>query len=196
VSARPGPLPADDARAAAASVGLPEGLADINVFRVLLRHPPLAEALNALLGPLLARPVLDPRLRELVIMRVAWRTGSAYEWAQHWRLGPMFGAAADDLAAVRDWEREPRFGPRERAVLAATDETLDGAALSDATWDRLIEALGDERAALELLFVIGGYQMLSGVLRTLAVPLDEGLVPWGPDGHGPGAATLPGGGGR
>lgn len=189
---RVAPLPVGDARRAAEAAGIPAGLGELNVFRVLLTHPPLARALNDLLGPLLGRPTLDPRLRELVIMRVAWRTGSGYEWAQHWRLGPGFGAGADDLAAVRDWRASPRFGPTERAVLAAVDETLDGRALADDTWSALVAALGgDVRAAMECCFVIGGYQMLSGVLRTLRVPLDEGLVPWGPDGHPPPAAGGP-----
>jgi hypothetical protein len=29
---------------------------------------------------------LDPRLRELVIMRIGWLTASDYEWTQHWRV--------------------------------------------------------------------------------------------------------------
>ena len=96
------PLDPEAAHAAAADAGIPDYVADINVFRVLLRHPPIARCLNDMLVPLLIRGTLDPRRRELVIMRVGWVTGSAYEWGQHFVLGPMFGAPAEDLAAVRD----------------------------------------------------------------------------------------------
>ena len=71
----------EEARAAAAEAGIPETMADLNVFRVLLRHPRLAGAVNTLLATLLWKSALDPRLRELVIMRIAWVTGSEYEGA-------------------------------------------------------------------------------------------------------------------
>ena len=91
---------------------------------------------------------------------------------------------ADDLAAVRDWEHHERFDATDRAILRATDETLAGDPVSDATWTALTEAL-PESQCIELLMLIGGYQALSGVLRTLQVPLDEGLEMWPPDGNPP-----------
>ena len=182
---RVAPLPAAAAHAAALEVGVPDYMADVNVFRVLLLHPPLARCLSDMLDPLLLHGTIDARLRELVVMRVAWVTGSAYEWAQHWQLGPMFGAPVEDLAAVRDWEHEDRFGPVERAILAATDETLAGRAVSDANWAALGDVLPAVEHRMELLMLIGGYQLLSGVLRSLAVPLDDGLELWLPDGVSP-----------
>jgi alkylhydroperoxidase family enzyme len=191
---RVGPLPVDVAREAAAGVDVPEYVVGTNVFRTLLVHPPLAHLLHAVLDPLLLNGTLDARLRELVVMRVAWVTGSVYEWSQHWMLAPMFGAPAEDLAAVRDWEASDRFGATDRAILSATDETLAGQAVSDATWDDLAAALPDETQRMELLVLIGGYQMLSGVLRSLRVPLDAGLEPWLPDGVSPPGRGSPDGG--
>lgn len=182
---RVAPLPAAAAHAAALDADVPDYMADVNVFRVLLLHPPLARCLADMLDPLLLRGTIDGRLRELVIMRVAWVTGSAYEWAQHWQLGPMFGAPVEDLAAVREWEHEARFGPVERAILAATDETLAGRAVSDETWAALGDAFPAVEHRMELLMLVGGYQLLSGVLRSLAVPLDDGLELWAPDGISP-----------
>ena len=34
---------------------------------------------------------LDPRLRELLILRIGWRTGAVYEWTQHWRFAGDMG---------------------------------------------------------------------------------------------------------
>ena len=179
---RPAPLDPEAAHAAAADAGIPDYVADINVFRVLLRHPPIARCLNDMLVPLLIRGTLDPRRRELVIMRVGWVTGSAYEWGQHFVLGPMFGAPAEDLAAVRDWEPDARFDATDRAILTATDELLAGDPVGDTTWAELTRRL-PESECIELLMLVGGYQALSGVLRSLDVPLDDGLEIWPPDGE-------------
>ena len=79
-------LSVDEASAIAAREGLPEIMAPLSVFRVLLRHPDLARALGGLLKMLLLEGNhLDGRLRELIIMRIGWLTGSNYEWTQHWR---------------------------------------------------------------------------------------------------------------
>lgn len=184
---RVSPLPLHAAREAATHVGLPDYVAEINVFRVLLHRPALAKGMYDALDPVLLHGTIDARLRELVIMRVGWVTGSYYEWGQHWHLGPMFGAPSDDLAAVRDWDHDDRFGPVERAVLAATDITVAGRAIPDDLWAELGEALPREAQRVELVVLIGTYQMLSGVLRSLRVPLDDGLAVWPPDGVGPDA---------
>jgi alkylhydroperoxidase family enzyme len=58
-------------------------------------------------------------------MRIAWATGSEYEWTQHWSIAQeRFGVGRKELLALRDWRSSDRFGPAERAVLEATDETL------------------------------------------------------------------------
>ena len=56
-------------------LGIPAILADRNIFRLLLRRPTLAKAVNELLYSLLYGAELDDRLRELVIMRIAWVSG-------------------------------------------------------------------------------------------------------------------------
>lgn len=78
------PLSLDEAKKRGEEVGLPGHFSQLNVFRVLLRHPPLAKALADNLSMLLGQGnVLKPRLRELIIMRIGWQTGSNYEWTQH-----------------------------------------------------------------------------------------------------------------
>jgi alkylhydroperoxidase family enzyme len=179
-------LSLDDARAAGAEVGISAGLAELSVFRVLLRHPALAEAVHDLLATLLWKGRLDPRLRELLILRIAWRTGSVYEWTQHWRVARMLEIPDEDLLAVRDWERGTRFDERERAVLAATDETLDAGAISAPTWTTLAREL-DEVELIELVAAIGNWRLFAALLESLEIPLETGVDPWPPDGRGPSA---------
>ncbi|KAA0233099.1 MAG: carboxymuconolactone decarboxylase family protein [Actinobacteria bacterium] len=160
-------------------------MADLRVFQVLLQHPPLARRLYDLLEQLLLRNSLDARLRELVIMRIAWRTGSVYEWTQHWPIARGVGIDEPDVLAVRDWRAHTGFGPADRAVLAASDEVIDRGAISSATWAECASAVGDTEALIELVSAIGAWQMISVVLRSLAIDLEDGAAPWPPDGTRP-----------
>jgi alkylhydroperoxidase family enzyme len=181
-------LPVDEAKAAAVAAGLDPSIADLAIFQVLLRHPALAVAINDFLQVLLFKGSLDPRLRELMIMRVGWQTGSVYEWVQHWRIAPSFGVSEADLAGVREWRDHDAFGPAERAVLAAVDEALSDGAISEATWDELranVEAVGGVEAILEVPVVVGGWAMISKLLQSVEVPIEPGLTDWPPDGRGP-----------
>ena len=83
-------LSIEEAQKRGAEIGLSESLCPLSVFRVLLQHPTLAKNVgNLLMGLLFEGNVLDARLRELIIMRLGWVTGSNYEWTQHWRVGDM-----------------------------------------------------------------------------------------------------------
>lgn len=175
----------DEAVAAAAAAGLPAYLADLDVFRVLLRHGPLAARLQELLMLLLFAGELDPRLRELVIMRIGWRTGSVYEWTQHWRIAWSLGVAGEDLLAVRSPEGWSRLDPPARAVLSATDDVLRDGVIGEPTWAELSVHVPSERARLQLVAAIGAWLMLSTMLRSLDVPVEDGVQPWPPDGLAP-----------
>jgi alkylhydroperoxidase family enzyme len=179
-------LDPDAAKRAAAEAGVPELTTDLNVFRVWLHHPKLSRWLSDLLMGLLWEGTLDPRLRELVIMRLGWATRSEYEWAQHWRIALGLKIDPADVAGVRDWQSYAGFGPAERAVLAATDETIAEGTVSRETWQACVEHVGDDpQVLLELVSAIGLWRMVSGILRTLEVPVEEGVESWPPDGEAP-----------
>ena len=176
-------LELEEARQAAEELGLAPQFAELNIFRVLLRNPPLAKATSDLLLTLLFRSSLDHRLRELVIMRLGWATSSSHEWTQHWPIAlEQFGCSEEDLLGVRDWENASHFGEAERAVLAATDETLAIGTLSPATWERCRAHVGDEVACMELVASVATWRWISQVTRSLEIPLEEGVQAWPPDG--------------
>jgi 4-carboxymuconolactone decarboxylase len=155
-----------------------------NAVGTLLHHPGLAGPWLAYNGVLLFRGALAPRLRELAILRVAWRTGSEYEWRQHVRLAARLDVTDAEVAAVggggaRDWT------PLEAAVLDAADELLARQRVDDATWAVLAGHL-DERQLVELVFVVGTYTCLAMAFRTFGVALDPDLheiaaLPPGPE---------------
>jgi alkylhydroperoxidase family enzyme len=179
----------EEARQKAADAGIPAPLAELNIFRVLLHRPRLAKCVSDLLLCLLFDPVLDPRLRELVIMRIGWVTGSDYEWTQHWSIAQdRFGLTAEELLGVRDWRRFPLFGPTERAVLALTDDVLATGTASKATWEAAAAQLPGAGVALELVAAVATWIWVSHLTRALEIPLEEGVASWPPDGQPPPAA--------
>jgi alkylhydroperoxidase family enzyme len=179
-------LPLEEARAAADEAGVPDYMAELSIFQVLLNHPTLARALNDLLATMLWHGRLAQRLRELVIMRIGWLTACDYEWTQHWRVACGLGVPAEDLLGVRDWPRYDGFGTAERAVLAATDEVVRDGVVSAQTWAACEQELGADSAVLiELVTAIGAWRMIASMLRSLEVPLEDGVSSWPPDGQPP-----------
>jgi alkylhydroperoxidase family enzyme len=181
-------LAKEAAAKAAEEVGVLPQMAELNVFRALLHQPKVAKAVQDLLVSLLFRGSLDARLRELLIMRLGWQTGSVYEWTQHWRVALELGVSDQDLLAVRDWRASDRFSAADRAVLAATDETLEAGAISPETWVALEKEIGDPNdptVLIELVAAIGTWRMISSVLRSLEIPLEDGVDLWPPDGKIP-----------
>ena len=175
-----------EAKQRAAERGIPETLAELSVFRIALHQPGVAVALSGMLHELLFKGTLDARLRELIIMRIGWATGSEYEWTQHWRVARQLDIPERDLLGVRDWQAADHFGDIERAVLAATDDTLAHGVITDDTWAACARHLGDDPALLvELVAAIGNWRLFSALLRSLAVPLEDGVKPWPPDGTSP-----------
>jgi alkylhydroperoxidase family enzyme len=173
-------------REAAARVGVHDAVVGLSIFRVLLRRPRTAKALSDLLFSLLAGEALEHRLRELVIMRIGWATGSNYEWTQHWKLAlEHFGCSEDDLLGVRDWRAAGHFGETERSVLGAVDEILATGTLTEQSWQGVRSHLSED-AALELVAAVATWHWVSQVTRSLDVPLEEGVASWPPDGTPPG----------
>jgi alkylhydroperoxidase family enzyme len=179
-------LPVDEAKAAADEAGVPNYMAELAIFQVLLNHPTLARVFNDLLALMLWHGKLDKRLRELAIMRIGWLTASDYEWTQHWRVALGLGVSADDLLGVRDWQAHNAFGPTERAVMAATDDVVHDGAVSAETWEACKRELGPDPAVLiELVTAIGAWRMVASILHSLKVPLEDGVDSWPPDGRPP-----------
>ena len=146
-----------------------------NVVTTLLHHPRLAGPFLAYNSVLLRKPAIAARLRELMILRVAWRTGSTYEWLQHVRLARRYEVTDDEIAAVASGSADKRWTPLEESLLAATDQLIDRYRVDDATWGRLAEHL-DERQLVEVVFIVGTYVCLAMAFRSFGLELDPDLV--------------------
>src|SRR5882757_9507833 len=175
-------VPLDRARALGQEIGLPEPMTTRSAFRTLANNPPLLKAVFGQLTTLLLRNTFDTRLRELMIMRIGWVTGSVYEWTQHWRVATTAGIPPEDILAVRDWRNSDRLTPADRAILAATDECLAGKSISDAAWAAVAKHVTDPGEQVEFIIAMGNWMSFSMLFRNLRIPLAAGLTVWPPDG--------------
>jgi alkylhydroperoxidase family enzyme len=147
-----------------------------NVLTTLMRHPTLARPFLTYNHTLMTAPTVEPRLRELMVLRVAYRTRSTYEWAQHVRLAPRFEITTEDIDAIARGADAGTWSPLEAELLRATDQLLDQYRIDDDTWARLAEHL-DDRQLIEVAFVVGTYTCLAMVFNSVGVELDPDLDP-------------------
>ena len=66
--------------------------------------------------------------------------------------------------------------PLERALVMAVDEIVDGFGVGDETWNTLSSSL-EPAQLFELLFVIGGYLCMAGVLNSIGLRGDPPAAP-------------------
>jgi alkylhydroperoxidase family enzyme len=182
MTARVPMVSAERARELGEAMGLPAHRTGSTAFRVVANNPGVARVAFTQLRQLLEHNTFDTRLREMMIMRIAWVTGSAYEWTQHWRVAAEANIPPEDVLAVRNWRPSKRLTAADRAILAATDECLEGGSISDACWADVAKHVPDPAHQVEFVVAMGNWLAFSMLFRNLRIPLADGIVPWPPDG--------------
>jgi 4-carboxymuconolactone decarboxylase len=145
-----------------------------NALATMLHHPALSGPWLAYNQVLLSDPALGHRARELMVLRVAWRTRSRYEWAQHVRLAPRFDVGRADIEAIAGDVEAASWTPLERDLVAAVDQLIDRFRIDDDTWARLAGQL-DERQLVEVAFVVGTYACLAMLFNSAGIQLEAGV---------------------
>lgn len=141
----------------------------LNVYRLLLHSPEIAEAWMGLIDAMRTKIEIDGRIREFAIIRAAYVNGSAYERNQHVpRLALAEGLTLEECAAIADWEQSTLFTERERAVLAYTDAVTRDIQVPDAVFAAIRPHFTD-RQILELSVLIGVYNMHARVIEPLRI---------------------------
>ena len=144
----------------------------INVYRALLNSPVLAESWFEHISKVRWETSLDGRLREIVIIRIAYLAKAPYVLKQHVpKLAAADGVSADECAALADWTASDKFDSRERAVLAYADVVTRDAGADDAAF-KAVAAHFEPKALVELTVLIATYNMHVRVANALALDLE------------------------
>jgi alkylhydroperoxidase family enzyme len=145
----------------------------IAVGRTLARHPKLNEARARRANFINRVSKLQPRHREMFILRIGWNCRSEYEWAQH--VGSVGRARDHGLEPIRiaRGADDPGWDPFEQTILRAVDELYRDASISDRTWAALAERY-DTELLMSAVFTTSSYRATSMVLNALGVQLEPG----------------------
>jgi alkylhydroperoxidase family enzyme len=127
------------------------------------------DSLFALLQP---GRILNPKHRELAILRTGIVGDSKFEYSQHLKVARMVGLADEQLDAIKGWATSDKFDAAERAVMAAADELVGRNLIEDATFAELKRHFSDAQI-MELVFVIATWRMHGLVVRALHIEYDN-----------------------
>jgi len=145
----------------------------LNVFRMMAHAETDFRPLVSLGTAILGRQQLSPKLRELVILRVATLSPARYEWVQHVPIARAVGATEAQVTALERGDIDAGcFDPLERSVLRFATEVLRDVRASDATFADLAARLS-AREIVEVILTVGYYMMVARLLESTAVDLDQ-----------------------
>lgn len=143
-----------------------------HIFTTLGRHRRLFWGWLHFAGRLMPGGTLPRHESELVILRVAHLRRCAYEFEHHRRLGARAGLTGAQIEALTSEPDAGPWSPREAMMLRTADALIAAKDLDDAQWARLTAEL-PLKSALELVMLVGHYDMLATTLLTLRVQPDK-----------------------
>ena len=162
----------------AASPGVREALdalPPLNIFRMLAQADSAFVPYLGFAGVLLTQLEPDPKLRELVILLVAARTGAEYEWVQHVGISKTLGIHDEQISAVGRGDLQAAcLDPDAQAILCFAAEVLELPRVGDATFAAVSDRF-PPRQIVELLLVIGNYHMLARLMTTLDIDINRAV---------------------
>ncbi len=171
---RPLEPPYDPATADMLAKWMPPGtdVEPLRLFRTLAVHESLFARMRPLGAGILGHGRLEPRIRELMILRTCARCGAEYEWGVHATFfADTAGLTPAEVQATAagnaDWSE------RDHAVIRAADDLHDSAGVSDATYAAL-ERHFTAPEILELTITAGWYHTISFVINAAGVERE----PW------------------
>jgi 4-carboxymuconolactone decarboxylase len=135
------------------------------ILGLFARHAPVTAPWFGFAGALLTEGALAPRDRELLVLRVAARTGCSYLRSEHSGAARDAGLSVAQVAAGPGDPEVTLWSERDRDLIRAADQLVASQVVDDETWQRLARAF-DDRGLLELLLVVGGYTCLAMVLNS------------------------------
>jgi 4-carboxymuconolactone decarboxylase len=150
-------------------------LPPLNVFRMAANAPENFKPFLEFAGSVLLKCELDPRKREIAVLRVAHVTRSNYEWTQHVELASRVGVNDQEIEAIAIDGPVTTLDEEGNLLCRVADEISSDVRLSDEALEAILERYG-VRQATELIFCCSYFNMLSRFLESTRVPLEEKLA--------------------
>lgn len=150
-----------------------------NFVCTLLNHPQLAKAFLTFNAHFFYASKLSARVREILIMRMAWLRHAECEFLAHAAIGRRVGLDDADVERIQLGPDAPGLSPEDADLLRAVDELKADARIGAQTWARL-SAQYDTEQLLELVFIVGCYEVLAMAFNSFEIQLEPGAEPLDP----------------
>jgi alkylhydroperoxidase family enzyme len=143
----------------------------LNLYRMLMNSPPVAEGWLHLLTAIRQQCLVPALYTELAIMRVAVINDAPYEFAAHLPFARKEGMSEAQLEGLRTLPAlaapaPGMFDERAAAVIAYADSMTRQIHVPDAVFDATARFF-DARQMVELTATVGAYNMVSRFLEAL-----------------------------
>jgi 4-carboxymuconolactone decarboxylase len=141
----------------------------INIYRLMMHSPALADAWFDLNQAVRYGTEIDGQCRELAVIRVAILNDVEYVVRAH---GPAYalkeGLTPAQVEALADWRSSNLYSDKQRALLAYVDTMTRDIDVPDVVFAEIRKHFS-ERQTVELSMLIGAYNMLTRFLKALKV---------------------------
>lgn len=142
-----------------------------NTMMTLAQHPALALASLELGRYFMLDSNLSARQIKLIILRIAHRYNSTYQWTHNALGAKQVGITEAELEAVKVGPESPDWNEADRALLKAVDTVNAGGGFTDADWNTL-STLFDRRCIMDLVHATGYFTMIAWGLVAMGVQVE------------------------
>jgi alkylhydroperoxidase family enzyme len=143
----------------------------LNVLKMFAGTEDLCEATMGIVKAMFAAKGIDPKIREMIILRAAKVLGAPYEAQANVVMAKNAGLSAAEIGAAATDSPVSGINPEYILVCKATDELSNGGTLRDETLRELLDKYG-ETISRKIVLMIGWFNMLSLFLNGCRVPLE------------------------
>ncbi len=147
-------------------------LGNLNVTRMMAHSEALMDGYSRLGLAILRKGKLDPKLREIAVLKIGLLCESDYEWHQHVSFARAVGVPEDTIEALATGDTS-RLPDVERLVVAFAEETFSEKRVSNEVFSAISEHLCKAQL-IELSLACGYYIMTAGYLRTFDIEIEDG----------------------
>lgn len=146
-----------------------------DLYRVMGNAPDMLRAWLDFAWPLRLNAKTTRRLRELMILRGAQVSKTAYEWAHHVPMALAADISQAEIDGIANWRTVATFAPEEKAAIRLAEEITQGPAASADCMEELKAHFSNEEI-VELVLTASFYVCVGRFLKSMDVELEPGYA--------------------
>ncbi|MDE2403757.1 MAG: carboxymuconolactone decarboxylase family protein [Sphingomonadales bacterium] len=142
-----------------------------NTMMTLAWHPALALPTLDLGRHFMLGSTLSAREQKMIVLRVAHRYGSIYQWTHNTAAARQLGMSEAEIEGLRVGPEDPVWPEEDLLLLRAVDQTGDGGRIDDATWAALADRWSIPRI-MDVVHATGYFTMVAWGLVAMGVEVE------------------------